>query len=97
MIYGSLAEAYYNRGEQTSKKRLTENETVLLRNYDYLQNIIEKDNSQAIVLQMSGYFKETLEVYDKKVEYLKKIRAPEAELNKYIILRGDAFRLNEDY
>lgn len=43
---------------------------------------------------MSGYFKETLEVYDRKVEYLKRVNAPESELNKYIILRGDAYRLN---
>jgi hypothetical protein len=97
LIYGPLAEAYQNRSNPTSNKRLTENEAVLLRNYDYLQNLIEKDNSQAIILQMSGYFKETLEVYDRKVEYLKKIKAPENELNKFIILRGDAYRLNEDF
>ena len=60
LIYGPLAEAYQNRSDPTSKKRLTENETILLRNYDYLQNLIEKDNSQAVILQMSGYFKETL-------------------------------------
>lgn len=43
---------------------------------------------------MSGYFKESLEVYDRKVEYLKKINASEAELAKYTILRGDAYRMN---
>ena len=43
---------------------------------------------------MSGYFKESLEVYERKVEYLKKMKAPETVLNKYIILRGDAYRIN---
>ena len=46
---------------------------------------------------MSGYFKESLEVYDKKVEYLKQSKAKDTELAKYIILRGDAYRMTEDY
>ena len=78
LIYGPLSEAYYNRADQTSKRRLTENEAILLRNYDYVEELIRKDNSQAIILQMSGYFKESLDVYDRKVEYLKKIEADPA-------------------
>jgi hypothetical protein len=46
---------------------------------------------------MSGYFKEALQVYDKKVEFLMKTRASEAELAKYMILRGDAYRITEDF
>ncbi len=46
---------------------------------------------------MSGYFKESLEIYDKKVEFLRKTGASEAELAKYTILRGDAYRMTEDY
>jgi len=70
---------------------------MLLRNYDYVQDIVRRDTSQAIILQMSGYFKEALEVYNKKVEFLREHGGSATELNKYIILRGDAYRLNEDY
>ena len=70
---------------------------MLLRNYDYLEQTIKKDNSQAIILQMNGYFKESLQIYQKKVEYLRKIKAPETQLCKYTLLTGDAYRLNEDY
>ena len=97
LIYGPLSEAHYKRVDETSKKRLTENEAMLLRNYDYVEELIRRDNSQAVILQMSGYFKESLEVYERKVEYLKKINASEEELSKYIILRGDAYRMNEDF
>ena len=97
LIYGPLSEAYYNRADQTSKRRLTENEAMLIRNYDYVEELIRNDNSQAVILQMSGYFKESLEVYDKKVEYLKQASAKETELAKYVILRGDAYRMTEDY
>ena len=48
-----------------------------MRNYDYVEELIRRDNSQAVILQMSGYFKESLEVYDRKVEYLRKIGASE--------------------
>ena len=73
---------------------MTEHEATLIRNFDYVEELIRKDTSQAVILQMSGYFKESLEVYDRKVEYLKKINASEAELAKYTILRGDAYRMN---
>ena len=46
---------------------MTEKETILLRNFDYLQDLLTKDSSQAAVLQTCGYFKEALEVYDQKV------------------------------
>jgi hypothetical protein len=46
---------------------------------------------------MHGYFRESLEIYEKKVEYLKKISAPASEVSKYQILRGDAYRLNEEF
>jgi hypothetical protein len=97
LIYGSLAEAFYNRADQTSKKRVTDKETMLLRNYDYLQYLVEPDKSQAVVLKMHGYFKESLEIYEKKVEFLKAVKAPASEISKYQILRGDAYRLNEEF
>lgn len=46
---------------------------------------------------MSGYFKEALQIYDKKVEFLIKTKASEGEISKYMILRGDAYRTTEDY
>jgi uncharacterized protein YbgA (DUF1722 family) len=68
-----------------------------LRNFDYIEELIRRDNSQAVILQISGYFKESLEIYDKKVEFLRKTKAPETDLAKFIILRGDSYRMNEDY
>lgn len=97
ILYGPLAEAYYKRADTTSKVRVTENETMLLRNMDYLQDLIRRDVSQAVILQMTGSFKEALDVYDRKVEYMRKINAPQSEINKFVLLRGDAYRLNEDY
>lgn len=76
---------------------MTDKETMLLRNYDYLQYLVEPDKSQAVVLKMHGYFRESLEIYEKKVEYLKGINAPASEISKYQILRGDAYRLNEEF
>ena len=32
-------------------------EEVLMRNFDYVEELIRRDNSQAVILQMSGYFK----------------------------------------
>lgn len=75
LIYGPLAEVYYNRADPSSKVRNQENEVSLLRNYDYIEELIKKDSSQAAILQMSGYFKEALQVYDKKVEFLIKTKA----------------------
>jgi len=62
-----LTEAFHNRANPNTKKRLNDKESILLRNYDYLEDLIKKDDSQAVILQMSGYFKESLEVYERKV------------------------------
>lgn len=35
----------------------------LLKNYDYLEDILSKIESQAPVLQMSGHFKDSLKIY----------------------------------
>lgn len=44
----------------------------LMRNYDYLQDLIIKIDSQATILQLSGYHSEGLEIYDKKVNFIRK-------------------------
>ena len=59
-MYGALAEAYANRANPDSTRRVTEKEVALLRNYDYLQKFRENDCTQGSVLQMSGYFKNSL-------------------------------------
>ena len=64
---------------------------------DYLQDLLRRDISQAVILQMTSYFKEALDVYDRKVEFLQRVGAPKTQINKFILLRGDAYRLNEDY
>lgn len=43
-----------------------------MRNYDYLEDMMEKVDSQATVLQLSGYYKQSLQIYDKKVDFIRK-------------------------
>ena len=41
-------------------------------NFDYLEDMMLKIDSQATLLQLSGYYQESLEVYDKKVDFIRK-------------------------
>jgi hypothetical protein len=69
--YGSLAEVAYIR-ENERGIRLTPYQEKLLRNYDYLQDIMSRVRGQATILQMSGYFKDSLEIYHHQLEVVRK-------------------------
>ena len=44
----------------------------LTRNYDFIEDVMTRIDGQATLLQLSGYYKDSLDIYDKKVEHLKK-------------------------
>lgn len=44
----------------------------LTRNYDYIEDLMGKIDGQATLLQLSGYYKDSLEIYDKKVDFIRK-------------------------
>lgn len=56
-----------------------------------------KIDSQAPLLQQSGYYTECIEVCDRKVNDLKKSNQEITTVGKYVLLKGDAYRLNEQY
>ena len=57
LVYGSLAKVSYKRSHRRNQYKLDKFEENLLRNYDYLEDLITNINSQAGSLQMSGFFK----------------------------------------
>ena len=44
----------------------------MTRNYDFLEDLMNKVDGQATLLQINGYYKDSLEVYDKKVDSIRK-------------------------
>ena len=44
----------------------------LTRNYDFLEDLMNKIDGQATLLQINGYYKESLDIYDKKVDFIRK-------------------------
>lgn len=56
-----------------------------------------KIDSQATVLQLSGYFKESLEIYDKKVDFIRKSNESDENMNRCLIKKADALTLNGEY
>lgn len=84
----------FKREKNRNEYRLTPHEERLMRNYDYLEDIISGINSQATVLQMSGYFKESIEVYDRKFQYIRKSQPSQEVLDKHTIEMGDVYMMN---
>lgn len=95
--YGSLADVAFKREKNRDSYRLSPWEEKLIRNYDYLEDIIGNIDSQATVLQMSGYFKESIEVYDRKFQYIRKSQPSQEVLDKHTIHMGDVYLMNEDF
>jgi tetratricopeptide (TPR) repeat protein len=96
ILYGSLAHVVCKR-EKERNSRLNPHQLNLLRNYDYLEDIISRINSQATILQMSGYFQDSLEVYNQKLSVIRKSQASQELLDEHTIQLGDAYRINEDF
>lgn len=62
----------YIRRQELDRHLLSNVELDLLRNFDYLEDMMMKIDSQATLLQLSGYYQESLQVYDKKVDFIRK-------------------------
>ena len=46
---------------------------------------------------MSGYFKESIEVYDRKFQYIRRSQPSQEILDKHTIHMGDVYLMNEDF
>ena len=44
-----------------------------LRNQDYIDYLMSKNDGQITILQLNGYYKESLEIIEKKIQNMKKI------------------------
>ena len=69
----------------------------LTRNYDFIEDVMTKIDGQATLLQLSGYYKDSLDIYDKKVEHLKKTSKQYEAIYQCMIHKGDALAINGDY
>jgi hypothetical protein len=58
---------------------------------------MKRVKGQATVLQMSGYFKDSLDIYNHKLEVIRKTQPSQDVLNQYIIELGDAYKINEQF
>lgn len=57
LLYGALPQTYVKRKEEDSRGKMTILELNLMRNYDYLEDMLANVDSQATLLQLSGYYK----------------------------------------
>lgn len=58
---------------------------------------MKRVDSQATLLQLSGYFKESLEIYDKKADYIRKSNESQDVMSGCMIHKGDALRMSGEY
>ena len=76
---------------------MTKQDLDLVRNYDYLEDLLVRADSQATLLQLSGYHKESVEFYDKKVDNIRKSNESEDAMNRIIVKKADALRISGDF
>ena len=69
----------------------------MIRNYDYIEDLMRTINNQAKVLQISGHLKDSLIIYNQKIEHIRKTQPPKEVIDRHIIEMGDAYRINEEY
>ncbi len=51
---------------------MREGELGLVRNYDYLEDMMGKIDGQATLLQLTGHLKDSLFLYDRKAEAVRR-------------------------
>ena len=76
---------------------MTKTNLDLTRNYDFIEDLMGKVDGQATILQISGYYKDSLEIYDKKVDFIRKTNESDDTMNKCLIRKGDALAMCGDY
>lgn len=85
------------RQDQEFRLAMTKTELDLTRNYDFLEDLMSKVDGQATLLQMSGYYKDSLEIYDKKVDFVRKSSQSEETINRCLIRKADALALSGQF
>jgi hypothetical protein len=99
LLYGMLASNFERRKVKEKRMEMSEKELDLVRNYDYLEDMMGRIDGQAALLQMSGYLKDSLEMYDRRVELLKGSddASSEEEIGRCVVLKADALRRSGEY
>lgn len=69
----------------------------MVRNYDYIEDTMSKIDSQATLLQLYGYHNESLEVYNKKIDIVRKSKDSEENIGRCLIQKADALRASGDF
>jgi len=69
--YGALPEIFTKRKIEDERTHMSKLELDLMRNYDYLEDMLSKVDSQATLLQLAGYYDDALKVYDQRVDYIR--------------------------
>lgn len=96
ILYGALPENYIRR-QNENRPKMTKMDLDLMRNYDYLEDMLFKVDSQATLLQLSGYYKESLDILNKKVENIRKTKDSDESVDRCIIRKADALRVSGDF
>ena len=61
---------------------MSEQDIDLTRNYDFIQDLVKKVDGQATLLQINGEYKDSLEVYDRKVYFIRKTEYSSSVMNQ---------------
>ena len=75
---------------------MSHTELDLTRNYDFFQDLVSKVDGQATLLQSSGYYQDSIDLYEKKISSVKKISDLNA-VHMCLIRKGDAMAISGDY
>lgn len=94
ICYGILPIMDKKRQSEQARLGMTKIELDLTRNYDFIEDLMSKVDGQATLLQLSGYYKDSLEIYDKKVDFIRKTNESEETMNRCLIRKADALALS---
>jgi tetratricopeptide (TPR) repeat protein len=98
--YGVFPEICAMRKVKANREenKLTKLDFDLMRNYDYLEDMMSKVDSQATLLQLAGYYDDALQIYDQRVINIRNSANEEEDsMNRCLIRKGDALRISGDY
>lgn len=94
LLYGVLPIMDKKRQSEQTRGEMSKLELDLTRNYDFIEDLMSKVDGQATLLQMSGYYKDSLQIYDKKVDFIRKTNESQETMNRCLIRKADALALS---
>ena len=78
LTYGILPVLHVKRQDKEFRLNgMSDHSKDMTRNYDFLEDLMSKVDGQATILQINGYYKDSLEVYDRKVDLIRKTNESE--------------------